>query len=120
VGFYIDQMVDGTPHRCFTTNLSSRGIFVEQVLATMDRRSHVVQLEVPLPGFRDALWTRGEVVYDRFDHLFHGTAIRFTGMAHKHRRMLRTWLRQASRDEHRGMVLSDGVWIQRPSRILTH
>lgn len=115
VGFYVRQMVDGEAHRCFTTNLSSRGIFLEQVLASMERRSRVVQIEVPLPGTEDSLWTRGEVVYDCFEPLFHGTAIRFTGMANTHRRMLNHWLRDARRDfDQTGPILSGGVTIHRP------
>lgn len=115
VGFYVRQMVDGDPYRCFTTNLSTRGIFVERVLSPMERRSNVVQIEVPLPGLDDTLWTRGEVVYDRFETLFHGTAIRFTGMANKHRRLLRSWLAETTVPERKDMVFSDGVWIQRPA-----
>jgi len=114
VGFYVRQMVDGEPHRCFTTNLSTRGLFVERVLAPMERKSTVVQIEVPLPGSTDTLWTRGEVVYDRFERLFHGTAIRFTGMANKHRRMLRSFLHDSTVSERHDMVFSDGVWIHRP------
>ncbi len=114
MGFYVKQMVDGEPHRCFTTNLSTRGIFLEQVLSPMERFSDVVQIEVPLPGLNDSLWTRGEVVYDRFERLFHGTAIRFTGMANKHRRLLRSWLRETSRAHSNSLVCENGVWIQRP------
>jgi hypothetical protein len=114
VGFYVRQMVDGEPHRCFTTNLSTRGIFIERVLSPMDRCSDVVQVEVPLPGEGDTLWTRGEVVYDRFERLFHGTAIRFTGMAKKHRRLLRSWLRETSHAQREQLVFENGVWIHRP------
>jgi len=88
---------------------------VEQVLACMERRSRVVQIEVPLPGTNESLWTRGEVVYDRFEPLFHGTAIRFTGMANTHRRMLNHWLRDARRDsEQIGPIRSGSVTIHRP------
>lgn len=92
VGFYVDQIVGNDLHRCFTTDLSSLGIFVERVAEPMRRSSAIVQLEIPLPDSSDTLWAKGEVVYDRFDSLFHGTAIRFAGMARAHQKMLREWL----------------------------
>jgi hypothetical protein len=58
----------------------------------MRRSSAIVQLEIPLPEAGETLWAKGEVVYDRFDSLFHGTAIRFASMARAHQRMLREWL----------------------------
>ena len=92
VGFYVDQIVGNDLHRCFTTDLSSLGIFVERVAEPLRRSSSVVQLEIPLPEAGETLWAKGEVIYDRFDSLFHGTAIRFAGMARTHQRMLREWL----------------------------
>lgn len=92
VGFYVDQIVGNDLHRCFTTDLSALGIFVERVAEPMRRSSAIVQLEIPLPEAGETLWAKGEVVYDRFDSLFHGTAIRFAGMARAHQRMLREWL----------------------------
>jgi hypothetical protein len=92
VGFYVDQIVGNDLHRCFTTDLSALGIFVERVAEPMRRSSAIVQLEIPLPEAGETLWAKGEVVYDRFDSLFHGSAIRFAGMARAHQRMLRDWL----------------------------
>lgn len=92
VGFYVDQIVGNDLHRCFTTDLSALGIFVERVAEPMRRSSAIVQLEIPLPEAGETLWAKGEVVYDRFDSLFHGTAIRFASMARAHQRMLREWL----------------------------
>jgi hypothetical protein len=97
VGFYVDQIVEDDPHRCFTTDLSAIGLYMERLAEPLRRCSNVVQLEIPLPETSDSIWAKGEVVYDRFDALFHGTAIRFTGMARMHQRLLREWLRESSR-----------------------
>jgi hypothetical protein len=97
VGFYVDQVVGNDLHRCFTTDLSSLGIFVERVAEPLRRSSSVVQLEIPLPEINETLWAKGEVVYDRIDSLFHGSAIRFAGMARVHQRMLRDWLWESGR-----------------------
>ena len=99
VGFYVDQIVHEDPHRCFTTDLSAIGLYMERLAAPLERRSNVVQLEIPLPHTGDSIWAKGEVIYDRFDALFHGTAVRFTGMARVHQRMLREWLRESGKRE---------------------
>ena len=95
VGFYVEQLVDDAPHRCFTSDISPIGLYMERLAGPLQRRSAVVQIEIPLPNTSDALWAKAEVVYDRFDALFHGTAVRFTGMARVHERLLREWLRDS-------------------------
>lgn len=100
VGFYIEQIIQDDLHRSFTTDISPIGLYMERVASPLDRRSNVVQLEIPLPHTSDAIWAKGEVIYDRFDALFHGTAVRFTGMARNHQRLLREWLRESEK-EHR-------------------
>jgi len=97
VGFYVDQIISDDPHRCFTTDLSAIGLFMERLAEPLRRTTNVVQLEIPLPTTSDSIWAKGEVIYDRFDALFHGTAVRFTGMARFHQRLLRDWIHQTSR-----------------------
>lgn len=120
VGFYVDQYVNDDPHRCFTTDLSALGMYVERLVEPLSRKCNVVQLEISLPDTSDSIWARGEVVYDRFDSLFHGTAIHFTGMARTHQRLIRDWLRDKRRDDSdvRGFNPfrgCDGVHIVRPA-----
>jgi hypothetical protein len=74
----------------------------------------VVQLEIPLPHTSDSIWAKGEVIYDRVDALFHGTAVRFTGMARCHQRLLREWLRETGKE---GRFLSSHPFR---SRVLVH
>ena len=120
VGFYMRQIIGDQPHRCFTTDLSAIGLYAERLVEPFERNSSVVQVELPLPNTGDAIWAKGEVVYDNFDSIFHGTAIRFTAMARKHQRMLRDWLREAHRAQTRQVDQSrhvDGeVVILRPER----
>jgi len=98
VGFYMQQLVDDEVHHCFTTNLSATGAFLERRSVPLRRRRSVVQLELPLPGTSDSLWAKGDVIYDCFDGLFHGSAVHFTGMARPHRRMLREWIHDSGPD----------------------
>lgn len=97
VGFYVNQIISDDPHRCFTTDLSSIGLYMERLAEPLERSSSLVQLEIHLPSTSDSIWAKAEVVYDRFDALFHGTAVHFTGMARSHQRLLRDWLRESTR-----------------------
>ncbi len=99
VGFYVDQIISDDPHRCFTTDLSAIGLYMERLAEPLQRSSNVIQLELALPRTSDTIWAKAEVIYDRFDALFHGTAVSFTAMARGHQRMLREWLREVSREE---------------------
>jgi hypothetical protein len=115
VGFYVQQYIQDEPHRCFTTDLSPVGLFAEQPFQSFGRRSGVLQLELQLPDTSDTLWIGGEVIYDRLDNLFHGSAIRFTAMARKHQRMLREWLREARRSHMPNIGRTSGtVQVLRP------
>ncbi len=122
VGFYVDQIIEDEPHRSFLSDLSASGLYMERPFELLSRRSSVVQVELPLPG-DETLWAKCEVVYDRFDSLFHGTAVRFTAMARKHQRLLREWLRETSAEQRvlsaRPTVRADRapeVKVVRPSR----
>jgi hypothetical protein len=120
VGFYVDQIVGDDTHRCFTTDLSALGIFVERVVdEPLRRSSNIVQLEIPLPEAGETLWAKGEVIYDRFDALFHGSAIRFAGMARMHQRLLRDWLWESRKDEQRALRggAPQVVTVRRPNAL---
>ena len=55
VGFYVDQIVGNDLHRCFTTDLSALGIFVERVAEPIRHNNSIVQLEIPLPKANETL-----------------------------------------------------------------
>jgi hypothetical protein len=111
VAFYVEHCAGDVPYTAFATNLSVHGAYFEHLLSPMARRSHVLSIELPLPGNGETLWARGEVVYERFGRLFHGTAVRFTSMAVAHRRELGAFVRSLARRE-----LTSGVDIVRPTR----
>jgi hypothetical protein len=117
VGFYVEQIIDDAPHRCFTSNLSLVGLYMERLAEPLERSTAIVQLEIPLPNTSDALWAKAEVVYDRFDSLFHGTAVRFMAMARQHERWLREWLRDSEHGERFSSLngLRSRVRVVRPS-----
>jgi hypothetical protein len=102
VALYVDQHVGPDTHRCFGTDLSPTGLYMERPLsdASLARGCREVQLEVPLPD-GPSVWALGEVVYDRVDGLFHGQAVRFKAMARGDRAALERFLFEARRAPYR-------------------
>lgn len=95
VSVYLQQHVEGQTHRCFSSNLSRSGLYMERPIASFVRHSAAIQLEIPLPdGQPEPLWASAEVVYDCFDALFHGTAVRFTGLGSQDQARLDAFLSQ--------------------------
>jgi hypothetical protein len=93
VSVYLSQYVDGETHRCFVTNLSADGLYMERPMGSFLRTSSKVQLEIPLPDQEDdSIWASAEIVYDSFDALFHGTAVRFVAMSERDRARLSTFI----------------------------
>ena len=113
VGFYVDQFVNDEPFRCYTTDLSTIGLYMERPVQAINRSSKFVQLEIKLPRSSDSIWALGEVIYDRLDSIFHGTAVCFTAMARTHRRQLCEWLHESSRTDR--FVTQGSIAIHRPS-----
>jgi hypothetical protein len=100
VSVYLQQHVEGQTHRCFTSNLSTSGLYMERPLGSFVRHSASIQLEIPLDdGESEPVWASAEVVYDCFDALFHGTAVRFTALGGRDRARLDAFLARSSGSE---------------------
>ena len=118
IGIYLNQVIGEEAHRCFTTDISPTGLYMERVCTPLERKNGVVQLEIPLPGISDSLWAKAEIVYDCFDALFHGTAVRFVAMAGLHRRILEAWLHEMGHSLHvESPVRVGAVNIFRPAAL---
>jgi hypothetical protein len=119
VGFYAHELVNDEIHRCFTVDLSPTGVRLEHPMGAVARPGSAVQMELPLPGTRDPIWARGELVHESAGSVFHTSAVRFTTMASSHRRALAEWLREMSRSYGLGEVVkaADDVRIHRPIRL---
>jgi hypothetical protein len=92
VSLYIRLATDDQIHRCCLTDLSCAGLYAERPIQPLQRNSRQAQAEIRLPGTGESIWAGAELVYDRFDSLFHGSAYSFTAMARGHRELLRQWL----------------------------
>jgi hypothetical protein len=99
VAVYLSQHIEGQTHRCFASDLSSSGLYMERPMGAFARHSTAVQLEIPLPdGENEPVWAGAEIVYDCFDALFHGTAVRFTTLSERDRARIDAYLAQNAGD----------------------
>lgn len=93
VSVYLQQHIEGQSHRCFMSDLSLTGLYMERPISSFVRHTTKVQLEIPLPdGERDPVWADAEIVYDCFDSEFHGTALRFEALGERERERLAAFL----------------------------
>jgi hypothetical protein len=93
VSAHLEQHIEGQSHRCFMSDLSLTGLYMERPISSFVRHSTKVQLEIALPdGEGEPLWATAEIVYDCFDSTFHGTAVRFEDMGDRDRRRLSAFL----------------------------
>lgn len=92
VSFYIRLAIDDQIHRCCLTELSSVGLYAQRPIQPLRRNSRLAQAEIRLPGSNESIWAGAELVYDRFDSRFHGSAYSFTAMASSHQGLLQQWL----------------------------
>jgi hypothetical protein len=89
--------VEGQSHRCFTSNLSLTGLYMEAAARLVRAPQRQGAAGDPLPdGEQEPVWASGEVVYDCFNALFHGTAVRFEAMGDRDRRRLTAFLAGAA------------------------
>ncbi len=95
---FLNEYVQDRAHRALSVNISETGIYVNKVIAPLQRSTRVVGLEFELPGTGETIWARGEVRYDTLDDYFHGSGIRITGIPQLHARLLRDYVEEKRRD----------------------
>ena len=93
----IQQHVEGQTHRCRASNLSLSGVYIERPIESFVRHSTAVELELSLPdGDATPLRARAEIIYDCFDALLHGSALKFTAMSATDRNRLVAFLNRGA------------------------
>jgi D-alanyl-D-alanine dipeptidase len=96
VSFSIHQHVQGQTHRCRASNLSATGLYMERPIDSFVRHSAEIALEIALPDGAEPVRADAVIVYDCFDALSHGTAVRFQRMSSRDRVRLSAFLESGS------------------------
>jgi hypothetical protein len=96
IEMFLNQYVRDVPFRALATNLSSNGLLIQKLvepsIRPSIRASRVVSIEFEIPGTGEVVWARAETLFDSFGEDFHTSGLTFTGMAHKHERLLREFV----------------------------
>jgi hypothetical protein len=116
VSVYVHQHVEGQSHRCLASNLSLSGLYMERPIASFVRHSAEIELEIPLPDSSEPVRASAEIVYDCFNAMFHGTAVRFKRMSAHDRARLGAFLTPThSQDAHKPRARELGEPQREPS-----
>ncbi|AKU90526.1 PilZ domain-containing protein [Vulgatibacter incomptus] len=93
IDIYLNKIIDEARHLARATDISTDGIWVSKILEPRSA-TRAVGLEFQLPGSEEVINAAGEVVREdsRIGGRAEGTAIRFTHMAHRYRRMIEVYV----------------------------
>lgn len=88
IDVYLNKIIDEVRHLGRARNISPDGIWVSKILEPRhEQRS--IGLELQLPGVSEVINATGEIIRkDRQEDGLEGMAIRFTHIAHHHRRLI--------------------------------
>lgn len=93
IDMYLNKIIDEARHLARATDISTEGIWVSKILEP-DTAARNVGLEFQLPGTDEVINAAGEILREesRSAGRVDGTAIRFTHMAHRYRRMIEVYV----------------------------
>jgi len=92
---YLNKIIDEARHLARARDISPDGIWLSKVLEPA-HQGREIGLEFQLPGSSEVIWAAGEVVREDDRELAGGTvqgsAVRFTAMADRFRRMIEVYV----------------------------
>lgn len=96
---FLNQYVDDWRFRVLATNLSETGLLLGRVRSARADNRPVFGLEIDLPGAAETIWARGELTRESSDGMVKRAAVRFTGLARAHARLLRDYCIESRRSQ---------------------
>jgi hypothetical protein len=91
---YLNQYIKDEPYRALATDISESGLAVQKLTEPVVPHSHVIGLELELPGTSETIWAAAETRFDAVGADFHVSGLHFRSMARKHRNLLRDYVRE--------------------------
>ena len=92
---YLNKIIDEARHLARARDISPDGIWLSKVLEPV-HQGREVGLEFQLPGSSEVIWAAGEVVREDDREVsggnVEGSAVRFTAMADRFRRMIEVYV----------------------------
>jgi c-di-GMP-binding flagellar brake protein YcgR len=91
---YVNEYVKDREYRALATDISESGLSIQKLTEPVVPHAPVVGIELELPGTRELIWAAAEPRFDAVGADFHISGLRFRGMARKHERLLRDYVRE--------------------------
>jgi hypothetical protein len=91
---YLNEYVKDREYRALATDISESGLAIQKLTEPVVPHSGVVGIELELPGTSELIWAAAEPRFDAVGTDFHVSGLRFRGMALKHQRLLRDYVRE--------------------------
>lgn len=92
---YLNKIIDEARHLARAREISPDGIWISKVLEPV-HGNREIGLEFQLPGTSEVIWAAGEVLRDESRDAsagaVEGSAVRFTAMADRFRRMIEVYV----------------------------
>jgi hypothetical protein len=90
---YMNQYIRDVPHNALALDVSESGLALRKPTVSMpDMR--VVGLELELPGTSEIIWASAEPRFHLVGSKTHFSGLHFVGMATKHARLIRDYVRE--------------------------
>ncbi len=90
---YLNKYVSGVPYMARTSNISSEGVSLAQLIEPQ-HRCKKVGLQFQLPGSAEVIYAEGEVVREWAGLKLEGSGVRFTLLTQRHRQMISAFVEQ--------------------------
>jgi hypothetical protein len=90
---YLHQYVQDVPYQALALDVSEKGLAIRKPTARIPH-TRVVGLELELPGTSEVIWASAEPRFHAVDARDHFSGLHFVGMARKHERLIRDYVRE--------------------------
>src|SRR5260370_28187159 len=91
---YLNEYIKDREYRALATDISESGLSIQKLTERVVPHAAVVGVELELPGTSELIWAAAEPRFDAIGSDFHVSGLRFRGMARKHQRLLRDYVRE--------------------------
>src|SRR5262249_42536670 len=91
---YLNEYIKDREYRALATDISAPGLPIQKLAEPLVPHAGVVGLELELPGTSEVIWAAAEPRFDAVGADFHVSGLQFRGMARKHQRLLRDYVRE--------------------------
>jgi hypothetical protein len=90
---YMNQYVQDVPYHALAMDVSESGLAIRKPIASVPD-TRVVGLELELPGTSEIIWASAEPRFHSVGSKAHLSGLHFVGMATKHARLVRDYVRE--------------------------